>query len=162
VKNRIQQRKCGMKKFLLTIVVVLSAGGWPYPVLAQTTNLAGISPLTAPELPGVGPSLLRVFGALALVIGIFLGGVWLFRNWQRLIRPAGHTPKLNLIETRPLGGRQTLYVVGYEQERFLLAASPAGISLLSHLPDAVADEAPAGGKTPPTFPQILAQMLKGK
>jgi flagellar biogenesis protein FliO len=53
-------------------------------------------------------------------------------------------------------------VVGYEQERFLLAASPAGISLLSHLPDAVADEAPAGGKTPPTFPQILAQMLKGK
>jgi flagellar biogenesis protein FliO len=151
-----------MKKFLLTSMAVIAAGGWPYPVLAQTTNIAGISPLTAPELPGIGPSLLRVFGALALVIGIFLGGVWLFRNWQRLIRPPGYTPKLNLIETRPLGGRQTLYVVGYEQERFLLASSPAGVSLLSHLPDAVVDEAPAGGKTPPPFSQVLAQMLKGK
>jgi flagellar biogenesis protein FliO len=158
----MRQRKCGMKKFLLMSLAVMAAGGGPFPVLAQTTNLAGVGPLTAPELPGIGPSLLRVFGALAIVIGIFLGGVWLFRNWQRLIRTPGHTPKLNLIETRPLGGRQTLYVVGYEQERFLLAASPAGISLLSHLPDATEVEAPPAGKASPSFPLVLAQMLKGK
>jgi flagellar biogenesis protein FliO len=151
-----------MKKFLLMTLAVIAAGGLPYRVLAQTTNLAGGGPLTAPELPGVGPSLLRVLGALALVIGIFLGGVWLFRNWQRLIRAPGHTPKLNIIETRPLGGRQTLYVVGYEQERFLLASSPSGVSLLTHLPDATEVEAPPAGKASPSFPLVLAQMLKGK
>jgi flagellar biogenesis protein FliO len=158
----MSQGKHGMKKFLIMTAVVVCAGWLSPSVLAETTNVAGAVPLTAPTLPDVGPSVLRVFGALAVVIGMFLGGVWLFRNWQRLARQHGHQPKLNIVETRSLGGRQALYVVGYEQERFLLAASPAGISLLSHLPDAVADEAPVGGQTPPAFPQVLARMLKGK
>jgi flagellar biogenesis protein FliO len=40
---------------------------------------------------------LRVTGALALVIGIFLAGVWLFRNWQRLAVRRGRAPKLNVL-----------------------------------------------------------------
>ena len=44
---------------------------------AQSTN-AVATPLTVPNLPDAGLSLLRVFGALALVIGVFLGGAWLF------------------------------------------------------------------------------------
>ena len=151
-----------MKNFLLMAVGVVSAFGLLPSAFAQTTNSVVAAPLTAPSLPDVGPSVLRVLGALALVIGIFLGGVWLFRNWQRLALQRGHAPKLNIIETRPLGGRQALYVVGYEQGRFLVASSPSGVSLLSHLPDAAADEAPAGGKTSSVFPLVLAQMLKGK
>lgn len=151
-----------MKNFLLMAVGVVSAFDLLPSAFAQAANSAAAAPLTAPSLPDVGPSVLRVLGALALVIGIFLGGVWLFRNWQRLALQRGHAPKLNVIETRPLGGRQALYVVGYEQGRFLVASSPSGVSLLSHLPDAVADEAPAGGKTLPSFPLALAQMLKGK
>jgi flagellar biosynthetic protein FliO len=156
----MKQEKCGMNNFLVTTVVVVSVGCLSPSILAQTTN-AGVA---APLLPDGGLSVLRVFGALALVIGLFLGGVWLFRNWERLARQHGHQPKLNIIETRPLGGRQALYVVEYEQERFLLASSPSGVSLLTHLPDAV--EAPQVEKSVekclPTFPAVLARMLKGK
>jgi flagellar biogenesis protein FliO len=129
--------------------------------LAQSTNPT-VTPLAPPPLPDVAPSVLRVLGALAVVIGIFLGGVWLYRNWQRLALQRGGRPKLNILETRALGGRQALYVVGYEQGRFLIASSPAGVSLLSHLPDASAEEAQAGEKPSPAFHLMLAQMLKGK
>ena len=123
---------------------------------AQSTN-------SAPPLPDAGLSLLRVFGALALVIGLFLGGVWLVKNWQRLSVQRGRAPKLNILETRSLGGRHAVFVVGYEQERFLIASSPAGVSLLSHLPNAAEDETPAPEKTtPPSFAQALTRVLKGK
>jgi flagellar biogenesis protein FliO len=129
---------------------------------AQSTNSAA-PPLTAPPLPDAGLSLLRVFGALALVIGLFLGGVWLVKNWQRLSVQRGRAPKLNILETRSLGGRHAVFVVGYEQERFLIASSPAGVSLLSHLPNAAEDETPAPEKTtPPSFAQALTRVLKGK
>lgn len=130
--------------------------------IAQETNSAA-APLTVPVLPEAGVSLLRVMGALALVIGIFLGGVWLFRNWQRLARQQGRAPRLNVIETRSLGGRHTLHVVGYEQERFLIAASPGGLQLLSHLPPAATEtETTPSVPAPPSFTQALTQVLKGK
>jgi flagellar biogenesis protein FliO len=123
------------------------------------TNQAALSP----ELPNVGLSVLRVFGALALVIAIFLGGVWLFRNWQRLTLQKGRAPKLNVLEARPLGNRHALYVVGYDQQRFLVAASPGGVNLLSHLPQADESELvnePAGHTIP--FAQALQQVLQRK
>jgi len=131
--------------------------------LAETTNSAAVVPLTTPNLPEVGPSVLRVLGALAVVLGIFLGGVWLFRNWQRLALGRGRVPRLNVLETRPLGGRQALYVVGYESERFLIASSPAGVSLLSHLPAAAENDAsPSAAPASSSFAQALTQVLKGK
>ncbi len=102
-------------------------------------------------------------GALALVIGIFLAGVWLFRNWQRLTVQRGRAPKLNVLEIRSLGGRQSICVVGYEQERFLLASSPAGVNFLTHLPGAGNEEAGAAEARPQmSFSRALAQVLKGK
>ena len=102
-------------------------------------------------------------GALALVLGIFLAGAWLFRNWQRLTVRRGRAPKLNVLEIRSLGGRQSIYVVGYEQERFLLASSPAGVNFLTHLPSA-GSESESAAETKPGIPfsQALAQVLKGK
>jgi flagellar biogenesis protein FliO len=131
---------------------------------AETTNSAAASPM-APALstPDMGVALLRVAGALALVIGIFLAGVWLLRNWQRLAVQRGRAPKLNVLEIRSLGGRQSIYVVGYEQERFLLASSPAGVNFLTHLPGA-GNEGEGAAETKPNLPfaQALAQVLKGK
>jgi flagellar biogenesis protein FliO len=103
------------------------------------TNLPAISnmlPAVANTLPDMGTSLLRVTGALVLVIAVFLGGVWLFKNWQRLTTRKGAAPKLSVLEVRSLGQRQAIYVVGYEQQRMLLASSSAGITLVSHLPSA--------------------------
>jgi flagellar biogenesis protein FliO len=127
------------------------------------TNLA-FAPLMAPSQPNPYASFLRVMGALALVIGIFLAGVWLFKNWQRLAVQRGRGPKLNILETRSLGGRHALYVVGYEQQRFLISSSPGGVNFLSHLPAAAENEPASGAGNPaaPNFTQALAQVLKGK
>jgi flagellar biogenesis protein FliO len=149
---------------LVCLVACLVA--WPLAVIpsfGQTTNFASV-PLTAPSLPDAGVSLFRVFGALALVVGLFLGGVWLFRNWQRVVLQRGRVPKLNVLETRSLGGRHALHVVGYEEERFLIASSPGGVNLLSHLPSAAEDEPPAKANVmpAPSFARVLARMLQGK
>ncbi|MEK7675867.1 MAG: flagellar biosynthetic protein FliO [Verrucomicrobiota bacterium] len=106
----------------------------------QTTNAVA---LAAPKAE-IGFSLLRVGGAFALVLALFFGGVWCFRNWQRMTRSRGRVPKLNVLRVKALGARQALYVVGYEQQRLLLASSPQGITLVSHLPAAASGEpAPA-------------------
>lgn len=104
------------------------------------TNLTPAASALPGTLPDAGASVVRVFGALILVIALFLGGVWLFRNWQRLTVRKNGGAKLNLIEVKSLGQRQALYVVGYQHQRMLLAATPAGITLVSHLPEAEATE----------------------
>lgn len=141
----------------LVALLLCAAGN----VFAQTTNAPA---LVAPVLPDAGVSLLRVLGSLALVLGLFLGGVWLFKNWRRLAIKGAPKPKLNILENRSLGARQAVFVVGYEQQRFLVATSPAGVSLLSHLPEAENIEAEPTEKTsaPMPFAQALAQVLKGK
>ena len=92
-------------------------------------------------MPSMAGSLLRVCAALAAVFGLFLGGVWLVRNWPRLLSRPVRSPDLQVIECRPLGGRQALWVVGYRQQRLLVASSPGGITLLTHLPEAGESEA---------------------
>jgi len=150
-----QGLRTGARTFLCA-AVWLAAGN----LFAQTTN----APVSAPPFPEAGVSLLRVTGALALVLGLFLGGAWFFKNWQRLSLPRGQAPKLNILETRSLGARQAVFVVGYEKQRFLVATSPAGVNLLSHLPDAEAGAAESVEKPggPMSFGQALAQVLKRK
>jgi flagellar biogenesis protein FliO len=122
------------------------------------------APLTSPALPDASISLIHVIGALALVIGLFLGGVWMVRNWQRVGGKGGRPAKLSVLETRSLGNRHAIYVVGYDRERFLIASSPGGINLLSHLTASTDEEPanPAATSAPPSFAQALTQVLKGK
>ncbi len=105
----------------------------------------------------MGVSLLRVSGALVLVIAIFLGGVWLFKNWQRFGRPQGLAPRLSVLEIKSLGYRQNIYVVGYQQQRLLLASSPAGVTLVSHLPAAEEEKTAAPVKI--SFAEAFQQVL---
>jgi flagellar biogenesis protein FliO len=108
----------------------------------------------ASAMPDMGASLLRVTGALVIVIALFLGGVWLFKNWQRLTMRKGIAPKLNVLEVRSLGQRQAIYVIGYEQQRLLLASSSAGITLLSHLPSAEDQQPSAAAAAVPSAPKM--------
>jgi len=123
-----------------------------------STNLPPISP----ALPDASFSVIRVFGALALVLGLFLGGVWIFKNWQRVTLHRGRASQLQIVEMKSLGGKHALYVVGYQQQRLLLACSPGGVSLVSHLPaeDAmpVASQA-VGGEN---FMQALQNAVQAK
>lgn len=150
-------------KFVFNRASWFAAGFGVLPAaFGQATN--AVSPLLAPPLPDAGLSFFRVLGALVLVIGLFLGGVWFFKNWQRLAVQRGRAPKLNILETRSLGSRQAVFVIGYERERFLVAASPSGVSLLSHLPVAGEEDPSAseGNQPTPSFAQALAKVLKGK
>ncbi|MBK7997255.1 MAG: flagellar biosynthetic protein FliO [Verrucomicrobia bacterium] len=51
---------------------------------------------------------------------------------------------------KALGGKHALYVVGYQQQRLLLASSPGGVSLVSHLPE----EDGASGNVPSAAPAV--------
>jgi flagellar biogenesis protein FliO len=131
-------------------------------LLSVTAPLLGAeSPVTAPApLPDTGAALLRVVGALLLVFAVLFGGVWLIKNWQRLALRKGRLPKLRLLEAQSLGGRQGVYVVAYEQQRFLVAASPNGVSLLSHLPELEeGEEQPAPAAAPVNFMQALQSVV---
>ena len=123
-----------------------------------TTNASGLPGPITPGLPDAGSSFFRVAGALILVIAIFLGGVWLFKNWQRFASKKSGGAKLNLLEVKSLGQRQTIYVVGYQQQRMLLASSPAGITLLSHLPEA--EEAQAAATAAPSVRMSFAEAFQ--
>ena len=132
--------------------------------VAQATNPGALSgaALTAPALPDASISLVRVIGALLLVIGIFLGGAWLVRNWQRVVNKGRPAARLKILESRSLGGRHWVHVVGYDRERMLVATSPSGVNLLSHLPAGTDETTVDGPPAPPSFSQALNQVLKGK
>ena len=137
-----------------------AAGGLALCASLHAADSAVLTPAASP-LPGVGFSLLRIFGALVLVLALFLAGVWLFKHWQRLTLSRGRPPKLNLLEIKALGNRHALYVVGYEQQRLLIASSPAGVTLLTHLPEGDASETPVT-PTPPSFARALQQVMGAK
>jgi flagellar biogenesis protein FliO len=127
------------------------------------TNLWSNS-LTPSSLPETGPSLLRVLGALTLVLGLFLGGAWLVRSGRFSILGGSRSSRLNVLETRSLGARQALHVVAYGHERFLIGSTPSGINLLSHLaPPQDGDDSSAGQPANGTsFAQALTQVLSGQ
>ena len=130
-------------------------------ILDRTTVFAS----TPDPLPDAGLSVLRVMAALALVLALFFGGVWMVKNRRRIPGFRRCAPRLNVLEVRSLGGRHALYVVGYEQERFLLASSPTGVNLVSHLQPAeetAGETADKTGGPQPSFAVALTQMLKGK
>ena len=155
----LRQRRLMLCTFLFAVSINFAfATDLTSPVIS--TNALPTLPIT--EMPSAASSLFRVLGALALVIAVFFGGVWLFRNWQRMGIAKGHTPKLNILETKSLGQRHAIYVIGYEQQRLLIAASPAGVTMLTTLPTAAAnavEEAPAA-KT--NFTDALREALQRK
>lgn len=99
--------------------------------LCAEAAAAALPPLPTPQL---GSSIFRMLGALAIVFAVFLGGLWLLRNWQRLVAAKGRAPRLNVHEVKSLGHRHALYVVGYDQQRMLLSSSPTGVTMLTLLP----------------------------
>jgi flagellar biogenesis protein FliO len=109
----------------------------------------------------IAGSIVRMLGALAIVFAVFFLGVWLFRNWQVILRQRGTAPKLKVLEVKSLGTRQTLFVVGYERQRFLISSSTAGIALVTELPEA-GEEPPQPAGTPPPFAEALLKVMSRK
>ncbi len=62
------------------LTFLFSAGIDAFAESVTSTNVGALSG----ALPDTGASVIRVFGALILVVGIFLGGVWLLRTGNGL------------------------------------------------------------------------------
>lgn len=135
------------------ILALCLTGAMPGPA-AESDSGPSLAP---PPIPELGESFFRVFGALTIVLAVFLAGVWLFRNWQRL--PIARNPRsqLRILEGKSLGNRQALFVVGYRNQRLMIGTSAAGIALITHLPEEEPGEAEEAAALPP--PKSFASLL---
>ncbi len=139
---------------LVTTTSLLGEGTNAFPLLQ--TNAAPAVGL--PPSPSLVLPLVRLLGALALMVALLFGVQWFVRNSRRLGLKRPGTARLNVLEVKSLGQRHSLYVVGYERQRLLLATSPTGVTLLSQLPEATeaASDAPAPSVS---FADTLLQTL---
>jgi flagellar protein FliO/FliZ len=83
-----------------------------------------------PDLDSLG----RMLGYLSLFAALVGAGVYIMKFGLPLARKnAAMDRKLKILETRPLGNRQYLLVVGYEDSRMLLGVTPGKIDYLCPL-----------------------------
>jgi flagellar biogenesis protein FliO len=141
-----------LSRLLAWALVPIGAWGWSAPGFAESVNSHA-----APPLPDLGVSVLRIFGALLLVLALFLGGVWLFKHSQRALGRSNGANKLHVMEVKSLGNRQSLCVIDYGGQRMLVGCSPAGVSLVSRLPEGSLTEENDGPS--PSFADALQRIL---
>ncbi len=79
------------------------------------------------------PSAWRAFGSTLLVIGLAGGGLWAFRKYGAKRLPGSGGSRLKVEETLALGDRRFVSILRAEDERFLIALSPQGITLLARM-----------------------------
>lgn len=151
-----------MTRFL-TQAIALAIFGFLWVAQAQT-NTNGLAPLAGPEaaLPDTSVSVIRVFGGLIFVLGLFGVGIWMVRRAQQLGFKLGAVPRLRVLETRSLSYRHSLHVVAYDQQKFLIGTSPGTITLLSELPAAEPAATDAPVAPPASFSTVLKNMLGRK
>jgi flagellar biosynthetic protein FliO len=143
-----------MKTILKLVLLVLTM------IVALGAEKSG----TASEMPSMGAAVFRMVGSLALVIALFFGAAWVFRNMHRFKPASANQRKLQVLEGKSLGPRQALYVVAYEQQRLLIGASTQGLTLLTHLPEGEAQTQPPHAERilPVSFGEALLQALGRK
>jgi len=102
--------------------------------------------------PNAGPSGWRALGSMVLVLGLCGGGLWAFRKWGANKLPGSGGTRLKVEETLALGDRRFVSILKVDEERFLIALSPQGLSLMTRL-----DNVEAGG--PGRFDQALERQV---
>jgi len=123
--------------------------------LSSAAEVAGGNQTSVDPLGDPGAALLRLLGALAFVVGVFLAGAFLFRKWQSTSRSNRPGPRLNILDVQSLGARQAVYVIGCDHQRFLVGATPQGLTLLAQLPDGPPGEGSLSGNL--DFGSVLSQ-----
>ncbi len=109
-------------------------------------------PTQGSAAPSAGPSGWRALGSLVLVCGLAGGGLWAFRRWGASRLPGSGGSRLKVEETLALGDRRFVSILKVDEERFLIALGPQGVSLMTRL-----DSVEAGG--PPRFTEALDRQV---
>ena len=74
---------------------------------------------------------LRMFGALITVLGIFFIGVFMFRKYGGALQNKTSQGHLKVLEYRTLNQKNSVYVLDYQGERFLIATCQQGSPVLT-------------------------------
>lgn len=131
-------------------------------LLAATLSASAADTLTLGDGPSMTGAVLRMLGSLALVVALFFGGAWLFKNGPRFKAANSAQRKLQVLEAKSLGPRQAVYVVAYENQRMLIGSTGQGLSLLTHLPDGTSEPAGPESVVPVTFGAALMNAISRK
>jgi flagellar protein FliO/FliZ len=104
-------------------------------------------------------SIIRTLGALATVLGLLAGALWLVRRYDIKL-PAqfgagGAVRRLAVIERLPLDGRRSVALIRLDQQEHLVLIAPEGVLRL----DAAASPAPAAAAATPA-PTTRAQFRR--
>jgi flagellar protein FliO/FliZ len=102
---------------------------------------------TVQGVPDQGPSAWRAFGSMTLVLGVAGGALWALRRWGFRRLPGTGGSRLKIEETLALGDRRFVSILRAEDERFLVALSPGGITLLSRLESTAPEIEPSFAET---------------
>ena len=121
--------------------------------LGAASSITNSPPTFGPSSEDLVAILIRMLGAFAIVVGVFLVAAWFFKKSRLFATYQGAGAQLKILETRSLGHRNALIVVGYQNRRLLLAASSTGVQFLSPLPDA--EDGGLDGTDGGTFAQRL-------
>ncbi len=109
--------------------------------LQQPLNLDDGKPTQGPPAPE--PSGWRTLGSLLIVLGLAGGGLWALKKWGQGRLPGSGGGRLRVEETLALGERRFVSILNCEEERFLLALTPQGVTLLARLDGLPTGPAPA-------------------
>jgi flagellar biogenesis protein FliO len=107
---------------------------------------------TQGQLAEAPPSGLRAFGSLVLVLGLAGLSLWALKKYGRGRLPGSGGGKLKVEETLALGDRRFVSILDAEGERFLIALTPQGITMLSRLD-------PGDRGEPETFDNALSRQI---
>jgi flagellar biogenesis protein FliO len=93
------------------------------------------NPPELPEISPTGPMLLRLVLGTIFVLILCSATLWAGKRWIRpLTVPAVGNRKLRVLESLPLGGRCSLFLLQAEKAKILVGVDQAGIKALLPLP----------------------------
>ncbi len=131
---------------------------------ANPTNSRGTHRDT-PSTPSPAPAVLSMLGSLAVVIGLFLGLIWLLRRGSPKSIRLLSRDVVELLGRSPLAGRQQMHVIRFGNRLLLVAVSPDGAETLAEITEPVEVDRLAGlcqqtqaNSATQAFRQIFGQM----
>ena len=104
----------------------------------MTNGLYNLAPAASGGVPGQAglqlADFLRLLGSGLILLALFWVALLWLRRRTWFNRVLQERLRLRVLETRPLAHRSALHLVSCGGQEFLVAVSPAGVSLVATLP----------------------------